>query len=777
MLLQATSSCAKQAVDYNGTPLTTNGSLIITPNSSPATLNSYLTTSNTAGLQNNGFGSQGTVTTNIIPQTPIASDDTVYSILLQPDGKIITVSSNKLVRYNTDGTLDPSFGTEGIATINANIEQAHGAALLNTGQILVVNNNNNTTINVYSSAGTYESSLPQPTILNASIGYAALTVQSNGSIVAGGALLDEDTGSSTYFVARWNSNLTIDTDFEDPYGYVTGPGIDSITDLITNSSGTIYATGTDTSPCLYDQDGNPTEFNHPTNAYQQAIMFYGNNNLITASDQNIQFASWAGPDYADANYITSDSIPGSSQALLLQPTKNNAIIIIGNNVNNNFIVARFIGTAGTDYGHLDTTFGNGGSVTGLPMTAYAGAVQSDGKIIVGGNFHGLFDGAVCVIRLNPDGTIDPTFQTPNFLGAVGQPFTAALQSNGTLITAGTDGIQTCFASYTATGTLNTSFGSGFFKSLSGVVTASVLQPDGCLVTASCCGQFCIARYTPAGILDTTFGGGNGFVTGPVGTFSPYALLLQQNGGLVALGTTVPISPSPNRICLVRYSSMGVIDTSFGDGLVTDDNRVAYAGIIQPNGQIIAAGSKIVGDIYIARYNTDGTPDTTFNNETASFTATAGTLYAALAQSNGSLVFVGASDTHFFLLRTNANGVLDTTFGINGFATGPMGTAYAAVLQSDGKIVALGTSATHNGNLTIARFNTNGSLDTSFGSAGTGVITGGLGTFYAALLQENNQILGIGQSGNTGVANFFINNYINPFTLASFTASYGNVGLL
>ena len=678
-----------------------------------------------------------------------------------------------MVRYNTDGSLDNAFGTGGIAAIEADITHPNGAALLSTGQILV---NDDAHIYVYSSTGVYQQTLPQtgfPDVI-----YYALTIQqSNGKIIAGGHT------SNHYFVARWNSDLTLDTTFGSSNGYVTGPGIGAstaIVALVTDTSGTIYAVGylsSNNSPCLYSSAGVSTTFtHHPDFIYYNAVMFDGNNNFVAASYQDIQFTSWASPTPATATPVYSDgTVAGRSQAILLQPTENNAIIIIGYDGANNLVVARFIGT-GADYGNLDTTFGIGGVVTGIPMTPNAGAIQSDGKIIVGGNFNGgNFDGKVCVIRLNPDGTIDPTFQTPNFLGIAGTALTAALQSNGTFITAGTDGIQTCFASYNANGATNTAFGSGLFKSLSGIVTASLLQPNGYLVTASCCGQNCLARYTPTGILDTTFGGGNGFVTGPVGTFSPYALLLQPNGYLVALGTTLY---ETGNFCLVRYSSAGVVDTTFGGGLVIGNSGTACAGILQPSGQIVAAGNDGAGNLYITRYNTDGTPDGTFNNDTGSITGVAGAIYKALAQPNGNLVFVGNNGgPNFFLLRTNANGVIDTTFGTNGFATGPAGYAFTALMQSDGKIIALGTNTTPNGNLSLARFNTDGSLDTTFGSAETGVITGGLGTFYTALLQPNNQIVGIGQSGDTGVANFFISNYINPFTLASFTASYGGVGML
>ena len=146
------------------------------------------------------------------------------------------------------------------------------------------------------------------------------------------------------------------------------------------------------------------------------------------------------------------------------------------------------------------------------------------------------------------------------------------------------------------------------------------------------------------------------------------------------------------------------------------------------------------------------------------------MYAAALQSDGKLVAAGISGVNFLVIRANTNGSLDTTFGTNGVVTGPIGTAYAMVVQPDGKILVFGNNGADS---CLCCFNVNGSLDTSFGLLGTGVITGTTGSFYAALLQANNQILGIGSTADS----FLANNYTNPFTLASFTASYGIVGLL
>ena len=778
--------------DYNGNPLNKSGGITITPTTSQAVLNSYFQSINNAGLPNKRFGSQGVVSTFILPKSPLAAG--ASTLLLQQDGKVILTglidSIIFFARYNSDGSLDTSFGTNG--SINTGIESegpSVRAALLSSGQIVTTASDpsGNNTLALFSSTGTFIEYLTAPVIAGSTFNYAGVTVQPNGDILGVGAVTSAGP-TYAFFVTRWLATFFLDEDgFGNPNGYVTGPvtgtaANNSLTAATVAASGTIYAAGFDGAPgnldcgvSEYTSDGTGSTLftTQLSRSSANAILIDGNGYIVTAGFYNpggganvyFPFISYAN---ATAPYVMSSpsTISGQATALLLQPN-DKKIIVVGNEylAPSLLKIARYNGVAGAMYGTLDTTFGNEGILTGIPMTATSAALQPDGKILVGGNFGDNFS----VIRLNTNGTIDPTFQTPNFLSELTYASTAVLQSDGTFIIAGTNGPQNIFSSYTAAGTTNTTFGSGLVKGLSGIATASVVQPDGNLVFASCCGQFCLARYTPAGILDATFGGGNGFVTGPVGAFSPYALLLQPNGYFVALGTT---ASTGGNFCLVRYTATGAVDTTFGGGLVRGHAGIAYAGALQVNGQIIAAGNDGAGgggNIYVTRYNSNGSQDTSFNG-TGSITAIAGTLYAAALQSDGKLVAAGISGVNFLVIRANTNGSLDTTFGTNGVVTGPIGTAYAMVVQPDGKILVFGNNGADS---CLCCFNVNGSLDTSFGLLGTGVITGTTGSFYAALLQANNQILGIGSTADS----FLANNYTNPFTLASFTASYGIVGLL
>jgi uncharacterized delta-60 repeat protein len=184
---------------------------------------------------------------------------------------------------------------------------------------------------------------------------------------------------------------------------------------------------------------------------------------------------------------------------------------------------------------------------------------------------------------------------------------------------------------------------------------------------------------------------------------------------------------------------GDLDTTFdSDGKVTtaigaSDNE-AYSVAIQSDGKIVAAGSSKNGSNYdfaLARYNTDGTLDTNFGTGGKVITAIGSSTDVAESvaiQSDGKIVAAGfsnnGSNNDFALVRYNTNGTLDTTFDSDGKVTTAIGSAndaaYSVAIQSDGKIVAAGFSNNgSNNDFALVRYNTNGSLDTSFGTGRQG----------------------------------------------------------
>ncbi len=383
-------------------------------------------------------------------------------------------------------------------------------------------------------------------------------------------------------------------------------------------------------------------------------------------------------------------------------------------------------------GFLDNTFGSLGLVTTDVITPHnsqisAALLQQDSKIVAVGYVNNGAQFIFSLIRYNPNGSLDTSFG-PNHTGIVTTSMAAASQAN-----------------------------------------AALLQPDGKIIAlgeSAIAGplSFCLLRYNSNGSIDTTFNGGEPTTT-PATTIA-YAGLLQPDGKIIALGD------DGAHFCLVRYNADGSIDNSFNGGvpISTNNTNSAKAGLLQPDGKIIALGRNDLDHFCLVRYNSNGAIDNSFNNGIPVSTNNTQVAIAALLQPNGKIVAVGGDGTHFCLVRYNSDGSIDTTFN-NGIPVSTSNTAlaYAALLQPDGKIIALGNNA---GTFCLVRYNSNGSIDTTFNN-GIPVSTPGTESVYAALLQPDNKIIGLGIRGIVCC----VARYINPFTLSSFEASYGTVGLL
>ena len=315
-------------------------------------------------------------------------------------------------------------------------------------------------------------------------------------------------------------------------------------------------------------------------------------------------------------------------------------------------------------------------------------------------------------------------------------------------------------------------GAKIFNLVSGEDT-EIITLDKIVVVGDASNVFDLARYNSNGSLDSSFGA-NGRVTTSLGGASSYATsaLIQANGKIIAVG--VVNTGDHELFALVRYNTNGTTDTSFGtsnNGVVTidptGDNAGAYTALLQPDGKIIAAGySQQDGHnkFALVRYTTNGIPDTTFGNGTGIVTTDmtpGGDSYinAILLQPDGKIIALGCGNNgvHYIALaRYNSNGSLDTTFG-NGTGSVIISTnilPYAALLQPDGKIIALGYGNNGiNSIAALARYNSDGTIDTSFGN-GTGIVAtdmtpGGDSLINAAVLQSDGKIVA-GGYGNNGV---------------------------
>ncbi|MCC6766352.1 MAG: hypothetical protein IT293_16960 [Deltaproteobacteria bacterium] len=225
-------------------------------------------------------------------------------------------------------------------------------------------------------------------------------------------------------------------------------------------------------------------------------------------------------------------------------------------------------------------------------------------------------------------------------------------------------------------------------------------------------DFAVVRYNSDGTLDGTFGSG-GQVTTPVGTLddSASALVVQSDGKLVAAGYSS--TGSSLAFAVVRYNSDGTLDGTFGSGgIVTTPVGASVTAdsaalVVQGDGKLVVAGASYNGsndDLALVRYNTDGTLDGTFGTG-GIVTTPVGSNYdrahALMAQNDGKLVAAGysadGSNPRFAVVRYNSDGTLDGTFGTGGKVTTTLRNvlvgdiALAIVVQSDDKLVVAGSS--------------------------------------------------------------------------------------
>jgi uncharacterized delta-60 repeat protein len=447
-----------------------------------------------------------------------------------------------------------------------------------------------------------------------------------------------------------------------------------------------------------------------------------------------------------------------------------------------------VGAFAQSAGDLDTSFSDDGMVftdvgNGFNDEARALALQPDGKIVVAGWTRNNGDGPddFALVRYWPDGTLDTTFgNTGVVITDFGDSEVAqavALQPDGKIVVAGSaEGSNLsphfALARYRPDGTLDTTFGddgkvSTNFGSLPIVAQAIALQLDGKIVVVGYSGSggdsdFVLVRYQSNGVLDTTFGGGGKVTTDFGGQDVAQAVALQPDGKIVVAGWADGSNFSPD-FALARYRPNGVLDTTFsGDGKVTsglevDDRATAVA--LQPDGKIVVAGwtddasGNANSDFVLMRYRPDGTLDTTFGGTGQVTTSVGSNAYAqAVAlQPDGKIVVVGGGPGEFALARYQPDGTLDTTFGGMGQVITALGgnpVPYAVAIQPhNGRLVVAGRSDSVGGsNFTLVRYHAitcGGVVVTQIGTAGNDTIIGTAGNDVIFGFGGNDRIDGLG----------------------------------
>ncbi len=366
----------------------------------------------------------------------------------------------------------------------------------------------------------------------------------------------------------------------------------------------------------------------------------------------------------DPTITVSNGVAGQQTTLLLaQQLAGTRTITWGNNIIWSGNTAPTLPNVATWSPDNTTTFNTG---TAFDNNVFAVAVQSDGKILVGGDFT-TYNGGTAnrLIRLNTNGTVDSSFAIGT--AANSTVYAITIQSDGKILVGGS------------------------FNSFNGVTANRII------------------RLNIDGTRDNTFA--------PTGTglnSTANTIVIQSDGKYLVGGAFTSYNgTSRNRI--LRLNSDGTLDTGYNVG--TGTNGTVEKIILQSDGKAIAVGnfssynSVTIGRI--VRINTDGSRDITYNTTTGANSM----IYNAEIQTDGKVIITGDFTTYNGitynrLARVNTDGSLDTTFTVG---TGLNIRARSILIQLDGKFLLGGEQTSYNGvSVTrVSRFNLSGSLDTNF----------------------------------------------------------------
>ena len=387
---------------------------------------------------------------------------------------------------------------------------------------------------------------------------------------------------------------------------------------------------------------------------------------------------------------------------------------------------------------LDATFGSDGIVTtevGGSSVGHKGALQDDGNIVVVGSQSDV-QGDFVVVRYLPDGSLDPGFGNGGITISDFGDFTSAnnlaLQDDGKIVVVGAvdggseGGTDFAVVRYNNDGTLDNNFGTNGLVRIEftggEIARAVAIQPDDKIVVVGgvdtdldlILDGFGVARLNSDGSPDMSFDL-DGMVLTDFGASSDASTVLIDNGQILVGGS---VGGAVANFGVALYNDDGALDSNFGTG---GKSTIGLEGLVLPQkAEMAFQGDKIVfaggidsdGDSVsdtpaLARFNSDGSPDTTFGTNAKSIVALPGLVgseaRALVISSNGQIVIAGGGTTDqtndkvpdaFLLARFDANGSLDSTFGSNGVVSTEVAASSAAndlLIQTDGKMVAVGFS--------------------------------------------------------------------------------------
>ncbi len=687
--------------------------------------------------------------------------DGAYALAVQADGRIlaggVSVAPDgsdrfALARLRPDGSLDPSFGSGGqvLATVGGlagDHYAIHGIVVQPDGRIVVacdarVDPDGRVALLRFLPDGTLDTDFDGDggVVIDLGLGDAVvgeLALQADGRILLAGSADVAANDVDGFVLARLNADGSLDTTLGGD-GVVSTPVGDDAWgyEVAVDEAGRILVAGEAVLGAL--------------GAFA-LVRWLPDGRLDTTLD---------GDGVVTTTFDASDD--AGADELMLQT--DGRIVLAGWN-QGEFAVVRYDAD-----GRLDTGFSGDGrdqrAVAGYEGGAWTGEVRADGTIVTAGLVR---DNTVFwrfgEIAWNPDGTLDGRFDGRGTLNGTARfsegampvvldadlsvidPDLTATHYAGATLTLQRHGVASAddvFVGASGATRVNGALGpltpgQSFYLVNGGVAGTVTANDGGTLVLAfssgatqarldsvlSQIGYLNASDAPPAAVtIDWTFSDGN---TGAQG----------DGGALTATGTTTVAIARANDAPTFAAPGTGTVRTNVSP---TGDTALGVA--LQPDGRIVAVGSANrpaagnTSDFLVARYDADGTLDPSFDGDGIATTpvgATWSTAFAVALQSDGAIVAAGNAysgrNIDFALVRYRPDGSVDTGFGSAGkvltdFGAGTESLA-AIALQTDGKIVAVGQSYTNFGYVALARYGTDGSLDTTFG-AGTGKVTVAVG---------------------------------------------------
>jgi uncharacterized delta-60 repeat protein len=709
----------------------------------------------------NEFALDSTYAVNGTAQTPISalsSGTGATAIVRQSDGKIVAVGQGTdgdgnlnflIARFNTDGSMDTSFGTDGVVSqAVGNSGQAYAVAIDSSGKIVVAgtsfddDGNQDFAVARFNSDGSLDTSFGSDGVTLTPVGSQfaiafAVTIQSDGKIVVAGQGADGG-GNWGFAVARYNSDGTLDTSFGSSgialttvdYANTMVPDAVAI-----NSAGKIIVSGT----AYGDDDPGDTAV---------GIAEYNSDGSLDSS-------------FGDDGFTLAEGIQPYAMAL----QSDDKIVIAGagtGTIGNGSAIYRF----NTD-GTLDSSFGTGGQAFAnnpdpdVSDQANAVAIQPDGKIVLAGytNQPPDYYSYVSVTRYNSDGTLDTEF--------------------------GNDGVITTHPPINGYGESNLAIGT--------FASCILLQPDGSLIVGAGTenndsvgagfGPFVLAKYTPSNTelqvqVELPDPPSPNVVAGDEQADISWQAMPNAVAYNVFRSTTsgsgyVQINSSP-------ITGTSYVDTGLTDGVtyyyvltsvdVENNQSVnSYEANATPAPPVVSASgaiSSVAGAPYVldlsAQAPADSSDDITswtinwgdrpsYNPDVQTVTGNPSSVSHTFDYTGSpDIITATATDAAGNNIPTQTN-QLDVTYGIDGVSAIPAGEwagASSIAVQSDGKIVAAGLGTDSDGNIEFAvtRFNADGSIDTSFGTDGLVTLSIGSGDSAA-------QAVAIQSDGSIDVAGY------------------------